>query len=890
MTTPLIPTPTWPSGLASRAAGIGVRMAVLAAAALAGCGGGQDGAITSPASARGGAAIAAAPLATGTTTLHTDSGLPEAEAQRLARPSFHAAPVLLEAPADADVHNPMGSAVQAPHQQSIPAELAHLPTRGLTLQTIESARRQHLQSGTTGEGSIKPLATGAVTTYTPAQIRAAYGLPALPAAGTTLSTSQALSLGAGQTIYIVNAMHNPNVVAELAAFNAKFGLPTCTTKAILPTATLPLAAASSAGCELSVVYATAAGAMTTAAPAYDSGWATEIALDVQWAHATAPMARIVLIEAPDPSLNSLVGAIKLANAMGPGAVSMSFGATEGSWTGSVDSAFGGTNMSYLAATGDNGTEVSWPAVSPKVLAVGGTTLTYSGTGSRTEVAWSGTGGGVSAYTATPSYQTSAVPGMGSPLRRTVGDVAFNADPSSGQYTAVMTPGSSTVNWISAGGTSLSTPQWAGLVAVSNAMRVQLGKTLLGQPHPMLYGQIATVAGTYASTFKDITSGTHGTCGACTAKTGFDQLTGLGTPNAGSLLTSLSGLSLPPVAPVVTAATITGKVGTALSFTASATAQNTVTWSLTGAPSGMAISTAGVVSWATPVAGTYKVTVTAKDSKSGLTGSAVYTVTIAAATAPVVTAATLTAKVATAFSYTLQVKSDYAVTWSMTGAPTGMALSTSGVLTWASPVLGTYTITVTAKDSKTGLTGSAKVGLTVAAAAAPVVTSASATGTAGTPFSATVKVKADNAVTWSMTGAPTGMTISTAGVLAWSAPVAGTYTVTVTAKDSKTGLSGSGKISITIAAASAGPAITWSGMTGVAGQAFNGKLTITAPNATYLSISISGMPWGMMPSLSGSVVTLYWASPVAGTYNLAVSATDQSGRTSTATVPVVINAK
>ena len=114
--------------------------------------------------------------------------------------------------------------------------------------------------------------------------------------------------------------------------------------------------------------------MTAAAPAYESGWATEIALDVQWAHATAPLARIVLIEAADASLNSLLGGVKLANAMGAGAVSMSFGANEGNYTASVDAAFTGAGMTYLAATGDWGAAVSWPSVSPKVLAVGGTSL------------------------------------------------------------------------------------------------------------------------------------------------------------------------------------------------------------------------------------------------------------------------------------------------------------------------------------------------------------------------------------------------------------------------------------------------------------------------------------------------------------------------------------
>jgi subtilase family serine protease len=92
-------------------------------------------------------------------------------------------------------------------------------------------------------------------------------------------------------------------------------------------------------------------------------WATEIALDVQWAHATAPLARIVLIEAPSASVNDLLGAINLANAMGPGVVSMSFGAPEGDWVVSIDSAFSAADMTYVAAAGDSGKGVSWPSSS-----------------------------------------------------------------------------------------------------------------------------------------------------------------------------------------------------------------------------------------------------------------------------------------------------------------------------------------------------------------------------------------------------------------------------------------------------------------------------------------------------------------------------------------------
>jgi hypothetical protein len=109
--------------------------------------------------------------------------------------------------------------------------------------------------------------------------------------------------------------------------------------------------------------------------------------------------------------------------------------------------------------------------------------------------------------------------------------------------AVIASGSSTVKWSSVGGTSLATPQWAGLIAIANALRAVNGKAALGAPHAALYTKISTVAGTYASTFADITRRQPWHCSACSGETGYDQATGLGTPNSASLLSTLSGLTV-----------------------------------------------------------------------------------------------------------------------------------------------------------------------------------------------------------------------------------------------------------------------------------------------------------------------------------------------------------
>lgn len=777
-------------------------------AALAACGGGSG----TPAAALPQAAAPqdAAPLASGITTLPEIAVLDEAVATAVAQPQFHLAPMFVEPPDSQGMPQYGVAAQSAPLPQALPAQTRFLSTRRLTPDQLLAAQNGLLPPAPPAQAGSppSPLAAGAlVTTYTPAQVRAAYGFTALPSSTGALSAAQAAQLGAGQTIYIVNAYHNPNVVTELASFNQRFGLPGCTSK-ILPASTaLPLPAASYTGCELVVAYTNTAGTLTATAPAYDAGWATEIALDVQWAHAIAPYARIVLIEAPDASTNSLLRAVQLANTMGPGVLSMSFGAAEGSWVSSVDSAFSSSQMTYLAATGDWGAGVMWPSVSSKVIGVGGTTLTYSGSGSRSEVAWSGTGGGTSAYVATPSYQQSGVPGVGSLARRTVADVAMNADPSTGHYLAVIPSGTSTVKWVSAGGTSLSSPMWAGLIAISNAVRAQSAQAPLGSAQPALYGKVAAVPGTYAKAFADITSGSHGSCSTCSARAGFDQLTGLGTPNATDLVSALASTAATPVAPVVTAATISGDAGKALSFTVSATGANPLSYSLTGAPAGMAVAAAtGVVTWAVPVAGTYSVTAVAKDTKTSLTGQAVYTVRITAPQPPAITGASINATANVALSFSAAATASNPVSYSLSGAPSGMVISSTGLVSWPKPVAGNYSVTVTAKDTVTGLSGSAVFAVKVAAA--------------GTPAS-------------------TGLSLSA------------------------------------------------SAMQGKAGVALSGTISLSAPGATGISVSISGVPLGMVFGMQATAISVQWPKPVAGNYSLLVVAKDSLGRSAQLTVPVTI---
>ena len=301
------------------------------------------------------------------------------------------------------------------------------------------------------------------------------------------------------------------------------------------------AASVSDGCVFQTVYVNAAGTATTTAPAVNSGWATEIALDVQWAHAIAPLARIVLVEAASSSGNDILKAMQFASQLNAQVISMSYGASETSQSATLDSYITG-NATWVAASGDSGTGVMWPAVSRNVLAVGGTLLTN--VSPRAESAWSGSGGGLSKYVRMPTWQGAiTVPGNpantaanASRMYRGVPDVAYDASPYSGFY--VVQNGS----WYSIGGTSAGAPQWAAFVAVLNGARTYAGKTAYTgtAAQQALYGVGANTAN-YRSSFLDISAGSNGSCSTCGAIAGYDLVTGLGTPHATGLVTALTSV-------------------------------------------------------------------------------------------------------------------------------------------------------------------------------------------------------------------------------------------------------------------------------------------------------------------------------------------------------------
>lgn len=390
----------------------------------------------------------------------------------------------------------------------------------------------------TGFSSFAGTSTG-VSYFSPPQLRAAYGLAAVPAAPTSsLSAAQKAQLGAGQTVYVVVATHDPATLSQLNVAAAQYGLPGCSSTAISYTAALPLAAASTSGCSFSVVGATAGGGFGPISGSVDSSWAVEEQLDVQMAHAMAPLARLVVVVAPTAYGSDLAGAIRLANRMGPGTVNMSFGAPDSSSWGSYDSVLSGSGMVYVAATGDsgyNGGKVEWPSANPNVLAAGGTTLKVVG-GLRSESAWSLGGGATSAWRSAPAYQSGY--SMTAPARRQVPDVSADADPASAMV--IYANAGSGPGWYLVGGTSAAAPLWSGLMATVNAQRKAAGRAVLSlsAPHTALYQSIGRFSVSYTSDLYDVVSGSNGSCATCSAAAGYDLATGLGSPKAAALLPAL----------------------------------------------------------------------------------------------------------------------------------------------------------------------------------------------------------------------------------------------------------------------------------------------------------------------------------------------------------------
>jgi hypothetical protein len=339
----------------------------------------------------------------------------------------------------------------------------------------------HARIRTDATGNIVPLVTP--SGLTPANIQAAYAIPAAPA---------------GLTVAIVDAYDDPKAESDLAVYRSQFGLPACTT---------------ANGCFKKVSQT----GSTTALPTADNGWAGEIALDVDMVSAACPNCKILLVEAKSASMADLGAAVNRAALLGATVISNSYGGGEDTSSVSDDSTyFNHPGIAITVSSGDDGYGVEFPASSSHVIAVGGTSLTKSTTLARgwSEGAWGSAGSGCSAKIAKPSFQTDTAC-----AKRTVADVSAVADPNTGVAVYNTQGGSAAgaTGWAVYGGTSASSPIVASILAAT-------GKGSVDNSWPYAH----------KGAFYDVTSGHNGTtCGGnylCTSLAGYDGPTGLGTPN------------------------------------------------------------------------------------------------------------------------------------------------------------------------------------------------------------------------------------------------------------------------------------------------------------------------------------------------------------------------
>jgi subtilase family serine protease len=328
----------------------------------------------------------------------------------------------------------------------------------------------------------KPVSPNATTPtgYGPAALHAAYNLPNSPASGTP-------------TIAIVDAYDLPTALSDLNTYRSTFGIGG------------PMNSTGNPSFRK-------VGQSGGAPPAANASWGQEIALDIEMATAVCNTCNILLVEANSAYLTDLAAAVSwAATQSGVVAISNSYGGSEGSANSAYDQR--SRNIAVTVSTGDSGYGVQSPASYPYVTAVGGTSLSSSG-GTYSETAWSGAGSGCSRYTAQQSWQTGKVKNCS---KRALADVSAVADPNTGVAVYDSTAYQGASGWLRFGGTSVAAPVIAGVYALANNG-----------------GGTATPYSAPVGSLHDVTSGKNGRCNRtpalCTAGTGWDGPTGLGTPN------------------------------------------------------------------------------------------------------------------------------------------------------------------------------------------------------------------------------------------------------------------------------------------------------------------------------------------------------------------------
>ena len=323
---------------------------------------------------------------------------------------------------------------------------------------------------------------------TPASLGCVYGLVSNPISGCPIATSTSLPTGGSGVIVIVDAYDYPSAAADLSTFSSTFGLPQANFTVQYASGRKP-----TNGCR--------------------SGWQGEEALDIEWAHAMAPNAAIVLMEASSNSNAALYQAVTAANSYiashgGKGEISMSWGGSETSGESSSDHYFTQSGVVYFASSGDS-PGVIYPSSSPNVVSAGGTQVNRSNGNYTNQTAWSDGGGGASKYEARPSFQNSIQSIVGS--KRGTPDLSYDA--SGGSPVAVYNS-NCYGGWLQVYGTSVASPALSGIINAAGQF-----KSSSNAENTLIYSNMG-----FTNYFTDITSGS---CGTHSATTGWDFCTGVG---------------------------------------------------------------------------------------------------------------------------------------------------------------------------------------------------------------------------------------------------------------------------------------------------------------------------------------------------------------------------
>ncbi len=384
------------------------------------------------------------------------------------------------------VASPFGAVSIAAAPEGLPEQaISHMPVCPPSI----SAEFVHCHAHVVTNKNNTPSVTTAPSGYGPVQFKAAYN-PG-NAAGSP-----------NKVIAIVDAYDNPTIFNDLAVYSSTFNIRQLSNCAVQTATTNP--------CFQKIDQRGG-----SSYPAVNSGWALEIALDVESAHAMCPDCSILLVEADSSSLENLLAAEDKAVSMGAAAVSNSWGANEFSLEINYDSHFNHPGVAFTVSSGDNGYGTEYPAASRYVTSVGGTTLNMSGNTYLGETVWSGSGSGCSVYESKPSFQKDS--GCG---KRMIADVSADADPGTGAAVYDTTPYGGQTGWFQVGGTSLAAPLVASIYALSGIPSGAQANSL-----PYLN----------PGALHDVTRGSNGHCKRfpnyfCNAGNGYDGPTGLGTPN------------------------------------------------------------------------------------------------------------------------------------------------------------------------------------------------------------------------------------------------------------------------------------------------------------------------------------------------------------------------